>query len=456
MNTTLIKNKHLLSRASFGPTLSQITSLETLDTQRLWNSISKKRKFVPLNFINSPLIESYRAKAKTDVAIKNKLSKLKIELDRELNLLYLNQLIKSDDPLREKMSFFWHGHFANRISYAIYANQLINDIRENAVGNFKDLLLKVCQSTAMLQFLNNQQNKKGHPNENFARELMELFTLGRGNYTEKDIKESARSFTGWGYDSNGDFTFKIKNHDTGTKEFLGKKGNFNGNDIINIILEQKATAVFITTKIYQFFVNQIPDKIIIQQLANRFYDSSYNIKSLLEDIFTASWFFDKKNIGNRIKSPIELIAGLYRLFELELENPERIISYQSLLGQKLFSPPNVAGWPNGKAWIDSSSLLYRMRLPQILLGLKSMNIDPIEDNDLTMGNNVKRVEKLLAKSPAKVNWKLIEKNFKNKSIPNLILANSESFNTNILKRYSGSSIQSNIVNIVCAPEYQLG
>src|SRR5690606_17961992 len=107
-------------------------------------------------------------------------------------------------------------------------------------------------STAMLQFLNNQQNKKGHPNENFARELMELFTLGRGNYTEKDIKESARSFTGWGYDSNGDFTFKIKNHDTGTKEFLGKKGNFNGNDIINIILEQKATAVFITTKIYQF------------------------------------------------------------------------------------------------------------------------------------------------------------------------------------------------------------
>lgn len=455
MNNNLIKNKHLLSRASFGPTLTQISSLETLDTKRLWDFVFKKRKFEPLNFIDSPLVDHYKEKSKTDPAIKAKLSALRTALNRDLNLLYLNKLIESKDPLREKMSFFWHGHFACRITDAIYANQLINDIRENATGNFKDLLLKVCQSTAMLQFLNNQQNKKGHPNENFARELMELFTLGRGNYTEKDIKESARSFTGWGYDSNGEFIFKMKNHDNGTKEFLGRKGNFNGNDIIDIILEQKATAVFISSKIYRFFVNQTPDHSIIQYLANRFYDSSYHIKSLLEDIFTASWFFDKKNIGNRIKSPIELISGIYRLFELELNEPERIISYQSILGQKLFTPPNVAGWPNGKAWIDSSSLLYRMRLPQILLGLKSMNIDPIEDNDLTMGNNVKRVEKLLEKSPTNINWKLIEKNFKNKSIPDFILVNPESINKNILNRYSGNSIQSNIINTMCSPEYQL-
>ena len=150
-------------------------------------------------------------------------------------------------------------------------------------------------------FLNNQQNKKQHPNENFAREVMELFTLGRGNYTENDIKEAARAFTGWGYNVGGDFVFRKNQHDTGTKTVLGKTGNFDGDDIIDILLEQKQTAIFITKKVYKFFVNENIDAEKVEWLGNRFFQSGYNIKNLLEDIFISDWFYAEKNIGTKIK-----------------------------------------------------------------------------------------------------------------------------------------------------------
>ena len=184
--------------------------------------------------------------------------------------------------------------------------------------------------------MNNQQNRKGHPNENFAREVMELFTMGRGHYTEKDIKEAARAFTGWGYDKTGTFQERPKLHDDGEKIFLGQSGNFNGNDILNIILQQRATSKFIAAKIYRFFVNEAVNDQIVDEMATVFYKSNYNIAKLFDYIFTSKWFYNEANIGTRIKSPIELFVGIQRTLPLSFENL-KLSSTMVTCSDRLFS-----------------------------------------------------------------------------------------------------------------------
>jgi uncharacterized protein (DUF1800 family) len=265
------------------------------------------------------------------------------------------------------MTLFWHGHFACRSNNPFFAQQLNNIQRTNALGSFKTLLVEVSKSPAMLQYLNNQQNRKGKPNENFARELMELFTLGRGNYSEQDIKESARSFTGWMYDKDGSFIFRQNLHDPGTKTFFGKIGNFEGENIIDIILEKPETAQFIARKVYKFFVNDNPNEAHVKELATHFYNSKYDIGSMMKKMFTSDWFYNPENVGTKIKSPAEFLVGLSREFYVTYNKPQVLIQLQSSLGQYLFNPPNVAGWPGGQSWIDSSSLMLRMRIPSLVL-----------------------------------------------------------------------------------------
>jgi uncharacterized protein (DUF1800 family) len=294
-------------------------------------------------------------------------------------------MVNSDTQLLEKMAFFWHGHFACREINIYFQQQLLDVIRTNALGNFGDLLRGVSKSAAMLAFLNNQQNRKRQPNENFAREVMELFTLGRGHYTETDIKEAARAFTGWGFDLSGNFVFRKQFHDEGEKKVLGKTGNFEGDDIIDILLANKQTAIYITRKIYRFFVNDIPDEAMVSKLAAEFYASGYDIKKLMSSIFLSSWFYEEKNRGVIIKSPVQLISGLRRLLPMRFNNEEVQLLYQRLLGQVLFYPPNVAGWPGGKNWIDSSSLMYRLRLPRLLNSDEQLAARPKDDDDVMMG-----------------------------------------------------------------------
>ena len=205
---------------------------------------------------------------------------------------------------------------------------------------------------------------------------MELFTLGRGNYSENDIKDAARAFTGWSANVKGEFVFRKFQHDTGNKTVLGRSGNFDGDDVLNILLEEKQTAKYITQKIYRFFVNEEINKEKNEWLADRFYKSDYNIASLMEDIFTADWFYEEKNIGSKIKSPVELLVGIQRMLPMELENEEALMVLQRILGQLLFYPPNVAGWPGGKSWIDSSSLMMRMRIPKLINDVDEMNVKP--------------------------------------------------------------------------------
>jgi len=396
---------------------------------------------------------------------------------KNLNLAWLNEMVQSQAQLREKMSLFWHGHFASRNLNIFYQQLLLDVIRRNALGNFGDLLREVSKSAAMINFLNNNQNKKDHPNENFAREVMELFTMGRGNYSENDVKEAARAFTGWGADIQGEFVFRKFQHDGGNKNFIGRSGNFDGDDILNILLEQKATAHFISKKIYRFLVNDNVDDQKVAWLSNRFYQSNYDIKSLLEDILTSDWFYDEKNIGAKIKSPVELLAGIRRMIPMRIENEEVQLLVQAVLGQLLFYPPNVAGWPGGTNWIDSSSLMFRLRIPQIIYAADEFDMKAKDDDDVMMGRREMNGNAFRVKGLGKINggqmikaeifWADYLKRFE--SVPKEILASeirktilqtASGVSDDILKKYIDQAgretfIKTATIQLMSTPEYQL-
>lgn len=456
VTSPLSQNKHLLSRAGFGINFSQIENIKNDKNKALIKNLFKEYPFKEVNYNTPDIVQIEYTDPKATADQKRETQKIIQKQNVELNLKFLDQITKSEDQLREKMAFFWHGHFATRVNNPKFNQQLLNVIRKNALGNFKELLFEVSKSPAMLNFLNNQQNKKDHPNENFAREVMELFTMGRGNYSETDIKELARAFTGWGYNKEGDFIDRPKQHDTGTKTFLGKTGNYNGDDVLNIILEQKVTAKFITTKIYKFFVNEIPDQSNINKLSEEFYASNYDIKKLMESIFSSSWFYDKKNVGNKIKSPTELIAGIIRILPMEIKNPENITVYQKLLGQMLLFPPNVAGWPSGKSWIDSSTLMLRLQIPQIWSGLRPMEYSAKEDDDMDMGMKSREALIKSFKSPnITIDWLAVEKAFKNKNPEDYLIQNTELIDMKTVNQFSDQSLKMNIINLMSTPEYQL-
>lgn len=297
----------------------------------------------------------------------------------EENAAWVRRMSRPDEPaLLERMSLFWHGHFACRTRSGQLAVQQLNAIRQHALGNFRELVLAMAKDPSMIRFLNNQQNRKQSPNENFARELMELFTIGRGQYTEQDVKEAARAFTGWSSNLKGDFVFRAFQHDYDRKSFMGKSGNFDGTDIIDMLLEKRTTAHFITSKIYRYFVNTTPNEGLINDLADSFYASDYDIGKLMRSILESDWFYKPENIGHKVKSPVEYTAGLMRLMNIEFEDDTSLLFIQRALGQTLFNPPNVAGWPGGKAWIDNSTLMMRLNLAAFVLNAAELDFQPKE------------------------------------------------------------------------------
>ncbi|WP_164465183.1 DUF1800 domain-containing protein [Chryseobacterium lactis] len=458
MADSLVKNKHLLWRAGFGIGINQIDDLKNKNIKTLMNELFKQDSFTEVNYDTpdtDPTADYMNSNAPAEK--KKEMQRINREQNNELNLNFLDKMVNSKEQMREKMAFFWHGHFASRVLNPKFNRQLLNTIRKNALGNFKDLLFEVSQSPAMLNFLNNQQNKKDHPNENFAREVMELFTMGRGNYTEKDVREGARAFTGWSYDKEGNFKERKNLHDEGTKTFLGKTGNFSGADVLNIILEQKSTSQFITTKIYKFFVNENVDKDIVDKLSTGFYNSGYDIKKLMTEIFSSSWFYDQKNIGNRIKSPVELMAGIMRVLPMHIQNPENLIVYQKLLGQMLLYPPNVSGWPNGKSWIDSSTLMLRLQVPQIWSGLRPLEYSPRQDDDIDMGMKSREtaLNKTFKNPNITIDWDRVDKIFTSKKCEDYLIQNSKSLDMNTVNSFSDKSIKMTVINLMSTPEYQL-
>lgn len=478
-----LKNQHLLWRAGFGPAVEQLNDLTDFTPKQFYKALVKASEKRPENidvadnyleglFMGVDQVGRIQQKQlspeeKKMVQQKNR------EGVRNLNLYWLNQMVNSGSQLREKMAFFWHGHFACRNLNVFYQQGLLDVIRRNALGNFGTMLKEVSKSAAMLNFLNNQQNRKGHPNENFAREVMELFTLGRGNYTENDVKEAARAFTGWSANVRGEYIFRRGQHDEGVKTVLGQTGNLGGEDVLDILLDQKQTARFISQKLFKFFVNEQPEQDKIDWMADRFYKSGYDIGKLMEDVFTSDWFYNEKNIGARIKSPIELVAGIRRMLPMTLENEESLIVVQRILGQMLFYPPNVAGWPGGKTWIDSSTLMMRLRLPQLINDEDEWNVKPKDDDDQMMGrptteNKPKPVKNMGGKPiNANVDWKeylsyfdKVQRDKLVNAMAGILLQTNAAVNADIIKQYSDESsrdnfIRSATIQIMSTPEYQL-
>jgi uncharacterized protein (DUF1800 family) len=452
--------KHLYARAGFG------IRFEDLHDHENWTIKKSVRKLFKASEKSTPItvltenIDLRNHQNLTDDQ-KKAIQQDRNAQEKALNNAWTKQLDETDAQLREKMTLFWHNHFACNIGNAYYEQELNNIERDNALGNFKTLLLQVSQSPAMLQFLNNQQNQKGHPNKNFAREVMELFTLGHGHYTEQDIKESARAYTGWAYDGKtGIYSFRPKSHDDGQKTFMGKTGNFVGEDILDMIVDNKQTAVFISTKLYRYLVNDVPDQTHISQMADVFYNSKYEIKPLLQFVFLSDWFYDDKNIGNLVKSPVELLTGLNRQFYISYANPDVLIQFQRTLGQLLFRPPNVAGWPGGKSWIDTSSLMYRIKIPSTILNAGVIDFtgkaDPEDEAYLASVrkqqlNVIKRVQaqpdwsKFLAEIPADTS-KIEMAEF-------MLEPKLDETVTNEIN--NTPDIKSTVIQIVSTPEYQL-
>lgn len=278
----------------------------------------------------------------------------------DLQRWWTYRMLSSKRPLEEKMTLFWHGHFATsdrkvKNPYAMYVQNML--FRKLCLGNFHEMLLAVSKDPAMIVWLDNQQNRKGKPNENYAREIMELFTLGIGNYTEKDIKEAARAFTGWQAPATG-FFFNKGQHDYGEKTFFGETGKFNGDDIVRILVEQKATSQFLAKKLCKFFVADEPDEALVQRIGQVYMDSNYSVKSMLRAIFTDEVFLSNKAYHAKIKSPAEYVIGTLKLLQIN-ELDAGIPKAMEKMGQSLFMPPNVKGWDGGTAWIATDKMMQR-------------------------------------------------------------------------------------------------
>ncbi len=281
---------------------------------------------------------------------------------RRLALWWADRMLTTPRPLQEKMTLFWHGHFATSETKVRDYRMLLAQnrmLRGNATASFRAILLGIMRDPAMLVYLDNGENVKDHPNENFGRELLELFTMGVGNYTERDIREASRAFTGW---TNNvlDFRFDEASHDFGTKEFLGKQGDFDGEEIVDIILSQPVTAEFLATKIYRYFVREEPSESTRTRLARVLQDAHYELKPLLRTIFLSRDFYSSASVATQIKSPVQLLVSTYR--KLGLQRLPTIPDFNALtgrLGQSLFFPPNVAGWAGGRTWITPATLLDR-------------------------------------------------------------------------------------------------
>lgn len=399
------KIKHVYSRIGFGLAPEDYQRLRRQPLSKVINNLFEAAKKDPIT-IPCPNFEVPNPKEYKDMGKKEKRQATRDlrKLIPQLNLHWMRQMAQErEQVLLEKMTLFWHGHFACAPKRVDFASQQLDTLRRYALGNFRDLLVAISKDAAMILYLNNQQNRKAKPNENYAREVMELFTLGRGHYTEQDVKAAARAFTGWFTNKfTGEFAFKERQHDTGSKTFMGRTGNWNGEDIIDFILEERQTARFLAQKLYRYFVNETPNESAIEGIANRLYESNYDLRITMRYVLDSTWFYDAENVGNRIKSPIELLVGLSKTLHVKFEDPKAIILPQRALGQVLFQPPNVAGWPSGKGWIDNATLLLRLNLAAFLLKQKELNIR-LQDqperkqggrfNGLNISNNIAALEK---------------------------------------------------------------
>jgi uncharacterized protein (DUF1800 family) len=309
----------------------------------------------------------------------------------ELQSWWLGEMLATPSPLTEKMTLFWHNHFVSsqqkvRSPQLMYRQNVL--LRRHALGSFGEMLHAVARDPAMVLYLDSASSRKGQPNENFAREVMELFTLGEGNYGERDIKEVARAFTGWSIDADtGEFLFRPLAHDDGVKTVLGRTANLDGDAVLDILLEQPHTAVFILGKLWREFISPNPDPGEVERLARIFRDSGYDIRTALRAILVSDAFYAPQNRATLVKSPVDLVIGTLRQFRITTGEVMPFVFTTNQLGQALFTPPNVKGWPGGVAWINSTRLLARKAFLERMFRVEELRSAPAAAMDGGMGRD---------------------------------------------------------------------
>lgn len=403
--------RHLLLRAGFGGTPTQIQTLAAWGPDRAVDYLLEYDA-VPVEDagadaadknIMRPLTEGEREayRAAQRAQDENALAQFRLrrqEAERkdrqqmgELQRRWLERMIETPRPFQEKMVLFWHGHFAT--SYRTIENSYHmlkqNELfRAHAAGNFGELLFQIIRDPAMLAYLDNNDSSKREPNENLARELMELFSLGEGAYSEHDIKEGARALTGYTFQDD-EFVFNEENHDGGAKRILGASGAMDGDDFCRAILAQRACPEFIASKLYRFFARHVPTnprdqdqatRAIVKQLANTMVRAKYELRPVLRQLFVSEHFYHPSIVGEKIKSPAELVVGAVRSLDTPVRDLAILNDALNLMGQSLYYPPSVKGWDGGRSWINTSTMFVRQNILAFLLtGKKPVGYDALAD-----------------------------------------------------------------------------
>ncbi len=419
---TIFEAAHLLNRAGFGGSPAEIRALHALGREMAVDSLLNPTE---LTDAFPPPAWSEEKQALADLQMRlnqrrelqrqlrrltpEKAEQLKRETNREqqrenrqrtleAQSWWFRRMVKTDAPLREKMTLFWHDHFATSIQKVKQPVLLVRQnalFRSHAFGSFRDLTQAVLMDPAMMLYLDTQSSKKGMPNENFARELMELFTLGEGSYTEQDIREAARAFTGYQLDRrHGTVIHHKRQWDSADKTLFGFTGPYNGRDVIDLIFTKKDPARFLVGKLWEFFVYEKPSASALDALAAVFKKADYKTAPLLREILLSREFYAEPSIRTQIKSPVQFIASLLK--QLEIGNPPAgfAITAEQQLGQVLFMPPNVAGWDWGQAWINTNTLLTRYNLAGFLTkgaGQDEKTMGNKEIKNPSMGHAPKRM-----------------------------------------------------------------
>lgn len=364
------KARHLLYRAGFGGSPDEVAKLHAMGLHRAVDHLVNFKVIAPAHipFVaqlpERPEPYEKRLPPKEQNIISQRRQRVEAQQIQGLRNWWLKRMVESPRPLEERLTLFWHGLFACQYtvvfnSHFMYTqNQLF---RENAAGNYGALLNGIVHDPTMIRFLNNDTNVKGRPNENLAREIMELFAMGLDQgYTEFDIREAARALTGYTYDNwSSQFRFLESRHDHEPKTIFGQKGPWTGDDLANLILQQPATSRFIAKRLFMYFVHDNPDQETVERLAKVLRLNNYELVPMLENLFTSEEFYGAKSMGTQIKSPIQLVAGTLRELGISDMNYGPLVQAVRDMGQELLEPPSVKGWDGGRTWINATRMFIR-------------------------------------------------------------------------------------------------
>jgi uncharacterized protein (DUF1800 family) len=359
--------RHLLARAGFGPTQAEVEAYGKLTRGEAAAKLLREARTTaftppPASALDTGPLRPPNGANATD-AERREFLRLQTREGLELRAWWMREMLATPSPLTERMTLFWHNHFVSaqtkvRVARLMYRQNVT--LRANALGSFGAMLHAIARDPAMVIYLDSARNRKGAPNENFAREVMELFTLGEGHYTEQDVKEAARAFTGWSIDrDSGEFVFRRALHDDGIKTVFGKSGRYDGDAVLDLLLARPETAERIVARLWREFVSPDPDQREVARIARRFRESNYDIRAALALMLTSDAFYAPENRGALVKSPVDLVVGTLRQFGVAPSDPLPFAVAAAGMGQNLFAPPNVKGWPGGEAWINTTTLLSR-------------------------------------------------------------------------------------------------